>query len=61
MYKITFDLCDEESENYISKHFGYAKTDFNLKRNTCFKVRFDGNKRYPVMIEAETTKYLKGT
>jgi len=61
VYKITFDLYDEESESYISKHFGYTKTDFNLKRNTCFKVRFDGNKRYPVMVEAKTIEYLKGT
>jgi hypothetical protein len=61
VYKVTFDLYDEESRNYVGKHFGYTKIDFNLKRNTCFKVRFDGNQRYPVIIEAEQIEYLKGT
>ncbi len=61
VYRLAFDLYDEESQSYVSKHMGYSKTDFNLKRNTCFRVRFDGNQCYPLIVEAEEIEYLKGT
>lgn len=61
VYRITFDLYDEASERYVSKHTGYTKTDFNLKRNTCYRVWFDGSQSFPQIIAAEEIEYLKGS
>jgi len=61
IYTIRFDLFNEESRSYVGKYIGYTKKDFNLKRNTCFRVRFDGNKRFPLIVEAEEIGYLKGS
>lgn len=61
VYRVTFDLYDQTSGSYISKHIGYTKTDFNLKRNTCYKVQFDGNQSFPQIVASEEIEYLKNS
>lgn len=60
LYKITFDLYDNEKNKYIVKNFAYTSSNIaaKLHRNNCYKFKFnDGG--LPKIIEVENIEYLK--
>jgi len=60
LYKITFDVYDETQGIYTKKFFAYkGKECITLKRNNCYRVKMNGNKKLPLILEAEPVEYLK--
>jgi hypothetical protein len=51
--RFVFEIFDESSSNYISKHFAYCtpETGAQLHRQRGFRVRMNGNPEYPQIIE----------
>lgn len=59
IYKITFDVYDSLSGQYIQKCVAYQGADcITLKRNNCYKVKLDKNPKFPKILEAVPIDYL---
>lgn len=60
LWKITFDIYDESVGQYVQKAVAYQGKDcITLKRNNCYKVRFNDDHKFPKIVEAEEIDYLK--
>jgi len=51
-HKITFDLYNEASDSYSQKCYAYtdAQTASELHRQHCYRVRFNSDTRYPIIL-----------
>lgn len=60
IWKITFDIYDEVTGQYVQKCVAYqGEHCITLKRNNCYRVKFDDNQKFPKIIEAELVEFLK--
>lgn len=60
LWKITFDVYDEKTKQYVQKYFAYqGEGCITLKRNNCYRVQFNNDPKFPKIINAEPVKYLK--
>ena len=60
LYKITFDIYDETEGKYMEKCVAYKGKDcITLERNNCYKVAFNNDPKFPLIIEATKIEYLK--
>ncbi len=57
-YKITFDEYSDVEEKFITKYFAYQGREcITLKRNNFYRVKFNGDPNYPVILEALPLMY----
>ncbi len=60
IYKITFDIYDEIKGIYTEKRYAYLKNNtVDLKRNNCYRVVFNDDPKFPMIIKATEIEYLK--